>query len=105
MKARARELGLSDTKVAERAGLAQTRYAAYTVDKYEPDLPTLLRVCRVLNLSPNELLGWTEVTTDEESVDLRQRIVTNLSVLKLDTLNFIDIITSALAVKTINSDK
>lgn len=96
MKARARELGLSDTKVAERAGLAQTRYAAYAVDKYEPDLGTLLRICRVLQLTPNDLLGWTE-GGDTEAADLRRRIAANLSALHPDVLKIVDTMTAALA--------
>ena len=96
MKARARELGLSDTKVAERAGLAQTRYAAYAVDKYEPDLATLLRICRVLRLAPNDLLGWTE-EDGAEVAGLRRRIAANLSAVDLDVLKVVDTMTAALA--------
>lgn len=97
MKARARELGLSDTKIAERAGLAQTRYAAYTIDKYEPDLGTLLRICRALRLSPNDLLGWTEGGDDDEGAGLRRRIAANLSALGPDMLKVVNTITAALA--------
>ena len=96
MKGRARELGLSDTKVAERAGLAQTRYAAYAVDKYEPDLATLLRICRVLRLTPNDLLGWTE-EDGTETGELRQHIAANLSAVDLDALKVVDTMTAALA--------
>ena len=102
MKARARELGLSDTKVAERAGLAQTRYAAYAVDKYEPDLATLLRICRVLRLTPNDLLGWTEEGEDDESAGLRRRIAANLSALGPGMLKVVDTITAALAADAIS---
>ena len=105
MKARARELGLSDTKVAERAGLAQTRYAAYAVDKYEPDLATLLRICQVLHLTPNDLLGWTEPFGNVESANLRRRIATNLSMLKPDMLEVMSTIASALATKAAEPDK
>ena len=96
MKARARELGLSDTKVAERAGLAQTRYAAYVIDKYEPDLATLLRICRVLHLTPNDLLEWTE-EGGAEIARLRCRVAANLSALELDVLKVVDTMTAALA--------
>lgn len=100
MKARARELGLSDTKIAERAGLAQTRYAAYTIDKYEPDLGTLLRICHALRLSPNDLLGWTEGGGDE-SAGLRCRIAANLSALGPDMLKVVNTITAALAAASV----
>lgn len=103
MKARAQELGLSDTKVAERAGLAQTRYAAYAIDKYEPDLGTLLRICRVLHLTPDELLGWTE-EDGAGTADLRRRIATNLSALSPDVLKVVNTMTAALAADTISED-
>ena len=96
MKARARELGLSDTKVAERAGLAQTRYATYTIDKFEPDLGTLLRICRVLHVTPNDLLGWTDAKADIKVDALRKHIAANLLVLEPSSLNIVDVITSAL---------
>ena len=96
MKARARELGLSDTKVAERAGLAQTRYAAYAIDKYEPDLATLLRICRALRLTPNDLLGWRE-EGDAKAAELRRRIAANLSPLDSNVLKIVDTMTAALA--------
>lgn len=104
MKARARELGLSDTKVAERAGLAQTRYATYTIDKFEPDFGTLLRICRVLHVTPNDLLGWTEIEADSKIGVLQKHIIANLSVLEPDLLNIVDTITSAL-VNTANTTK
>jgi transcriptional regulator with XRE-family HTH domain len=58
MKDRARALGWSDAEVARRLGLAQTRYAKYATDRHEPNLATLLRICRVLGLEPGELLGY-----------------------------------------------
>ena len=103
MKARARELGFSDTKVAERAGLAQTRYAAYAIDKYEPDLGTLLRICRALHLAPNDLLGWPE-EGDAETADLRRRIAANLSALPPDLLKVVNTITAALAADALGDD-
>jgi transcriptional regulator with XRE-family HTH domain len=105
MKARARELGLSDTKVAERAGLAQTRYAAYAVDKYEPDLGTLMRICRVLHVTPNDLLGWVIEGENAGAGDVRHRIVANLSALEPDMLKVVNTITTALAASTISEDE
>ena len=58
MRQRARELGLSDAEVARRVGLSQSRYANYVVDKREPDLLTLVRICRVLKTTPDVLLEF-----------------------------------------------
>lgn len=56
LRERARELELSDAEVARRAGLAERRYGHYVRGVREPDFGTLLRICAVLNLTPNELL-------------------------------------------------
>lgn len=96
LKARARELGLSDTKVAERVGLSQTRYATYTIDKFEPDLTTLMRICKELSISPNDLLGWADEEVGSEAEGITRKIVSNSSLLNLTTLRTVDIIISAL---------
>jgi len=57
MRARARELGIADAEVARRAGLTQQRYANYVADRHEPDLETFARLCSVLQLSADRLLG------------------------------------------------
>src|SRR3954469_16777595 len=75
LKARARELGLTDVEVARRAGLNDRRYAHYVTNAREPDLATLLRISRTLDTTPNDLLGLTP--TDAELSD-RQRLISEL---------------------------
>ena len=65
MRARARELGMSDAAVARHLRLGQTRYANYITDRHEPDLATLTRICAVLRCSPSDLLAWPAAVTDE----------------------------------------
>lgn len=55
-RARANELGLSDSEVARRADVDVSRYGKYTRDEREPDFQTLLRICGALDLTPNDLL-------------------------------------------------
>ncbi|WP_376099999.1 helix-turn-helix domain-containing protein [Roseomonas sp. CCTCC AB2023176] len=59
LRDRARELGLTDSEVARRTGLSQSRYANYTNGVREPDLATLVAVCRVLETTPYPILGVT----------------------------------------------
>lgn len=73
LRARAREMGWSDSEVARRVGVAQTRYSTYVTDRHEPDLATLVRICAILETSPAYLLGVTE-TAEGSSVALRARI-------------------------------
>ena len=64
LQARARELGLTDAEVARRLGLAQGRYSNYVNANREPDLATLVRICRELAITPDELLGFRDADTD-----------------------------------------
>lgn len=56
LRERARQLELSDAEVARRAGLAERRYGLYVRGTREPDFGTLLRICAVLDVTPNDLL-------------------------------------------------
>lgn len=56
LRRRAVELGLSDAEVARRAGLTERRYGHYTAGQREPNLGTLVRICGVLGVTPNDLL-------------------------------------------------
>ena len=66
LRARARTLGISDSEVARRVELSQARYSAYVNEVSEPDLSTLVRICRVLGITPDEVLGVTEPATPTE---------------------------------------
>jgi transcriptional regulator with XRE-family HTH domain len=56
LRERAHQLELSDAEVARRAGLAERRYGHYVRGLREPDFATLVRICAVLDLTPNDLL-------------------------------------------------
>lgn len=57
LRQRAKELGISNSEAARRAGLTERRYGHYIVGNREPDLATLVRIAKVLGSSPNWLLG------------------------------------------------
>jgi transcriptional regulator with XRE-family HTH domain len=69
----ARELSLSDAEVARRSGLTERRYGHYVTGAREPDLATVLRICRTLNCSPNELLDWPEPAKRRSPQDRLER--------------------------------
>lgn len=73
LRSRALELGLSDAEVARRTGLTATRYGHYVSDYREPDLATLVRICRVLGLRPDELLGYEKLGADGDELAIRRR--------------------------------
>jgi transcriptional regulator with XRE-family HTH domain len=67
LRSRAKELGFSNAEVARRAGLSERRYGFYVTGDREPDLSTLLRICKVLATTPNFLLGISEVGKEDSN--------------------------------------
>ncbi|MCD7059119.1 helix-turn-helix domain-containing protein [Pelagibacterium xiamenense] len=61
LRRRAADLGISNAEVARRAGLTERRYGNYVSGRREPDLATLVRIARVLETTPNVLLGFEEI--------------------------------------------
>ena len=104
LKDRARALGWSDAEVARRLGLAQTRYANYVTDRHEPDLATLLRICRVLGMEPGELLGAGDAVpqgtaAQDASARLRRRIAAASQAMDEATLRLAAEVMDALAAR------
>lgn len=60
IKARARELGLTDVAVARMLGMAQRKFSAYANETREPNFETLSEICRALRTTPNAILGFDE---------------------------------------------
>lgn len=87
LRQRAQELGLTDSEVARRVGISQSRYANYVKDAREPDYTTLVRICRVLGTTPNAVLGFAaSIPLEDEAERSRQRIAAAVAVMQPDTL-------------------
>ena len=100
LRARARELGLSDAEVARRAGLGQTRYAGYVIDRHEPDLATFRRICSVLGSSPTDLLGDGSLVAGDIGM-LRTRIAAALEALDQRSLEVAAIVVDGLVARLV----
>ena len=74
LRARARELGLSDSEVARRLNISQPRYANYVNDSNEPDLTTLVRICRTLGTTPDAVLAFADAPGQSGDDLLKARI-------------------------------
>ena len=82
LRARAKELKLTDAEVARRLGLAQSRYAHYVSGTRSPDYQTLVNICRTLLTSPDYLLGFLpETKRNPEEIVLRDRVTAALNVM------------------------
>ena len=98
LKARAAELGLSGAEVARRSGLTTTRYGHYLRDIREPDLATLVRICRVLALRPDVLLGYDEAgAAPREAAAKRARIASFAEALDQGSLDLALLVMQAIA--------
>jgi transcriptional regulator with XRE-family HTH domain len=86
LRERARELELSDAEVARRAGLAERRYGHYVRGVREPDFETLLRICAVLDVTPNDLLMAAERATPDDHERWMSRLNTTARKLNLNDL-------------------
>jgi transcriptional regulator with XRE-family HTH domain len=86
LRERARELHLSDAEVARRAGLAERRYGHYVRGTREPDFETLLRICVVLDVTPNALLMADDRARPAEHDRLLSRLVATARNLEGDDL-------------------
>lgn len=96
LRSRAVELGLSDAEVARRAGLTTTRYGHYVTDTREPDLATLVRICRVLGISPDELLAF-DLTERDDLSRRRQSVARFAEAMDASTLDIAVAVMQALA--------
>lgn len=98
LRSRARELQLSDAEVARRAGLTSTRYGHYVSGYREPDLATLVRICRVLGLRPDDLLGYDSFSQTPDGLqERRQRVAAFAEVMNAETLDLAIPVMQALA--------
>lgn len=88
LRARAKELGLTDAEVARRLGLAQSRYAHYVSGTRSPDYQTLARICRVLVTTPDYVLGFHAESVEGRPEDalLRERAVSTINAMDQRTL-------------------
>lgn len=91
LRARAKELDLSDAEVARKAGLGTRRYGHYVTGSREPDLLTLIRICSVLHTTPNHVLGFKQLPADGKSQQkakkkLEEMLVATCSALDLQYL-------------------
>ena len=101
LRARARALGLSDAEVARRLGMGPSRYANYVNDVREPDFATFLRICRVLETRPGDLLGVDDSPASMPDPEaLRGRIAAAAAAMDEETLRVAVEVVEALAARS-----
>jgi transcriptional regulator with XRE-family HTH domain len=79
LKERAAQLGLSGSGVARRLDLDPTRYNRYENNVNEPGLETLVRIARILEATPNQLLGVEPMPPPPGTPDTREALLDALA--------------------------
>lgn len=51
---------ISQTELAEKLSTSQATISRWTKGVNQPDFQSLFLLCQILEISPNELLGWEE---------------------------------------------
>jgi transcriptional regulator with XRE-family HTH domain len=75
LRARSRALGLSDAEVARRAGISARRMSFYVTGDRAPDLRTLVRLARVLDISVDDLVrDMEDLGASPNEAPLRSRL-------------------------------
>ena len=69
-----KDRGLTQTELAEKAGLADRTYADIERGTVNMRLLTLLQICDALNVLPNDVLYDAQVNADMEQDDLIRRL-------------------------------
>lgn len=66
--------GLSQKALADKLGISVQTYNGYETKGYEPKFEILLKLCRLLETEPNDLLGYT-ITTDYANEYAAQHLI------------------------------
>lgn len=56
--------GFSQKAIADKLGISVQTYNGYETKGYEPKFEVLLKICAILDTSPNELIGYVQQRTD-----------------------------------------
>jgi len=97
LKERAEQLGISNAQAARLCDLDERRYSNYANAKREPDLATLAKIARVLDVSVDYLLGLTDTAPPSERSQMMDRLAVAASSLPENQLETIVMQTEALA--------
>jgi transcriptional regulator with XRE-family HTH domain len=98
LRARGRQLKMSEAQIAKHLGLSRACYANYLNGQGERDFTLLLRLCQVLRITPNELLGYdSRAAAPPATRRYLQRIAAAIPILAPKSLKVVASIIDAMA--------
>ena len=79
LRERAAALGMTSREVSRRLGISEQRYSRYVLDQREPDYRALLRICAVLDTTPDFLLGVGPAPGGDAEDRVRAQVAASLA--------------------------
>lgn len=73
LRERAEQLGMTHTAVAKKAGLEVRRLGNYMAGNRRPNFEALLRICKALDTTPNQLLGVEDEKAGKDDASKKTR--------------------------------
>ena len=69
--------GISQEKLADMLGVSRQAVSKWETGETQPEMANLLAICKILNITPNELLGYDSKDSKEpaagENYDKKKR--------------------------------
>ena len=59
--------GISQEKLADMLGVSRQAVSKWETGETQPEMANLMAICRILNITPNELLGYEKKAYKENS--------------------------------------
>jgi len=59
------QAGLKQEDLAQQLGKSKSVISNWERGENRPDADTIAKICAILNVTPNELLGWNEIENEE----------------------------------------
>lgn len=79
--------GLSQSQIADRLGIDRSTYTYYETGRFQPSLDILGILCKIYNVSFNELLGSDESSLELNDAEPSSSAVSSLHPLENERLN------------------
>lgn len=82
------ELGLTKTDLAHILNIPARTYSSYELGERDPSTEVLLKLCKVLDLSADELLGMEAAPFQRKLATINGKLVYMIPIFEIDSLDF-----------------
>lgn len=67
------QAGLKQEDLAQRLGKSKSVISNWERGENRPDAETIAKICAILNVTPNEILGWDEIEKEENEPQTEEK--------------------------------